>query len=211
MSIENNLCSSFKALSISNKVINKRLINHIEIFKKLSNYNPDTHISDIFDVKDFVDEFSCLKFGNGGSWCRFDSKFTQTYKLVIVYRNSKIKYSWKITEDEEILIKDEINKYREINTTHSKSKRGIHLIKINGLSVVDPRTRKINKKIRDHFKDMSCVVCGNNHNTEIDHKNGLYNDIRVLNIKDQTINDFQVLCRHCNLQKRQSYVWMKKT
>ena len=36
-----------------------------------------------------------------------------------------------------------------------------------------------------------------------DHKNDLYNDARVLESKTQVLDDFQPLCNHCNLQKRQ--------
>ena len=31
----------------------------------------------------------------------------------------------------------------------------------------------------------------------------IYNDARVLNLQTQLISDFQPLCNHCNLQKRQ--------
>ena len=31
----------------------------------------------------------------------------------------------------------------------------------------------------------------------------MYNDERVLNLKTQKLDDFQALCNHCNLQKRQ--------
>jgi hypothetical protein len=36
-----------------------------------------------------------------------------------------------------------------------------------------------------------------------DHKNDLYNDARVLDVETQRLDDFQPLCNHCNLQKRQ--------
>jgi len=49
----------------------------------------------------------------------------------------------------------------------------------------------------------SCVVCGSKTEIVCDHKNDLYNDVRVLNSNTQCINDFQPLCNHCNLQKRQ--------
>jgi hypothetical protein len=49
---------------------------------------------------------------------------------------------------------------------------------------------------------MSCVVCGTSK-TICDHKNDLYNDSRVLSVKTQKKTDFQPLCNHCNLQKRQ--------
>lgn len=63
--------------------------------------------------------------------------------------------------------------------------------------------RPIRKDIHDHHKLIGCVVCGSRSDLVTDHKNDLYNDPRVLNAKTQTIDDFQCLCNHCNLQKRQ--------
>ena len=39
----------------------------------------------------------------------------------------------------------------------------------------------------------------------------LYNDIRVLSVKTQLISDFQPLCNHCNLQKREICKTEKQT
>jgi hypothetical protein len=47
-----------------------------------------------------------------------------------------------------------------------------------------------------------CVHCGQTSSLVPDHKNGLYNDPRVLSKKTQTENDFQCLCNGCNLRKR---------
>ena len=63
--------------------------------------------------------------------------------------------------------------------------------------------RPIRLDIRAHHKTTGCVVCGSRSELVIDHKNDLYNDLRVLNIATQTLNDFQCLCNHCNLQKRE--------
>lgn len=49
----------------------------------------------------------------------------------------------------------------------------------------------------------ACVVCGTSTDVLPDHKNDMYNDPRVLSVRTQTIDDFQTLCRHCNLRKRQ--------
>ena len=64
-------------------------------------------------------------------------------------------------------------------------------------------SRPIRKDIHEHHKAIGCVVCGSRSDLVTDHKNDLYNDPRVLNAKTQTIEDFQCLCNHCNLQKRQ--------
>lgn len=64
-------------------------------------------------------------------------------------------------------------------------------------------SRPIRPDIDKHHKAMGCVVCGSRSDLVTDHKNDLYNDLRVLDAKTQTIDDFQCLCNHCNLQKRQ--------
>ena len=64
-------------------------------------------------------------------------------------------------------------------------------------------TRPIRDDISKYHKKNGCVVCGSMSDLVADHKNDLYNDPRVLDTKTQTIDDFQCLCNHCNLQKRQ--------
>lgn len=77
---------------------------------------------------------------------------------------------------------------------------------IIGIFVHSRRTniqkRPICKNVHREITSLSCVICGT-HNTICDHKNDLYNDLRVLHIETQLISDFQPLCNHCNLQKRQ--------
>lgn len=63
--------------------------------------------------------------------------------------------------------------------------------------------RAIRKDIKDYHYRTGCVCCGSNTDLVIDHKNDLYNDPRVLDQCTQTLSDFQCLCNHCNLQKRQ--------
>ena len=93
----------------------------------------------------------------------------------------------------------------------------IDRLRTNGLSENIYRQRPINKHIRDTLmRDRegyiaACVVCGSRSELRCDHKNHLYNDPRVLNTQTQNINDFQVLCNHCNLQKRQTAVVERRT
>lgn len=84
-------------------------------------------------------------------------------------------------------------------------KRTIVAIRTNGYDIceLNKLNRPIRKDIHEYHKKMGCVVCGSHCNLVTDHKNDLYNDERVLNIKTQTIDDFQCLCNHCNLQKRE--------
>jgi hypothetical protein len=71
--------------------------------------------------------------------------------------------------------------------------------------------RPICKSIHKEIAKMSCVVCGSTHQIVCDHKNDLYNDPRVLDNSTQTIDDFQPLCNHCNLQKRAVCISEKQT
>jgi len=71
-------------------------------------------------------------------------------------------------------------------------------------------TRTIRPDILKHYKNKRCVVCATKA-TVCDHKNDLYNDPRVLNPETQTLDDFQPLCNHCNLQKRQVCVEERNT
>jgi hypothetical protein len=64
------------------------------------------------------------------------------------------------------------------------------------------QNRPIRKNIHQEITNLSCVMCGTSK-TICDHKNDLYNDERVLRTETQLISDFQPLCNHCNLQKRQ--------
>lgn len=64
-------------------------------------------------------------------------------------------------------------------------------------------TRPIRTDIRRRLAGAACVVCGSTSQVVVDHKNDMYNDPRVLNVHTQTMNDFQCLCTHCNLQKRE--------
>ena len=90
--------------------------------------------------------------------------------------------------------------------------RGIHRrverLRLNGLNpdIENQQNRPIRDDIHATLRDAPgacCVVCGSSSSLVTDHKNDLYNDTRVLHARTQTIDDFQVLCTHCNLQKRQ--------
>jgi len=100
---------------------------------------------------------------------------------------------------------------QEILEKFLRNNKGIGII---GIFVHSKRTnnqnRQIRKNIHKEITNLSCVVCGT-QKTICDHKNDLYNDERVLNLKTQLMTDFQPLCNHCNLQKREICKIEKKT
>lgn len=71
--------------------------------------------------------------------------------------------------------------------------------------------RPIRSDINEYYTRRCCVVCGSRSGVVTDHKNDLYNDPRVLNIQTQTFDDFQSLCTHCNLEKREVNKKTRKT
>lgn len=169
----------------------------VELFKELANYDPITGISRFVNTNEFVNKYSGLRFGNGGGWSRLDNGFGHNYKVCIISTNGKRRLSWIPSEEESICLEHELSNYLFTKGT------SIMLIKIVGLQT-RYSNRYIPKCIKEIISKKSCVVCGTNSSIEVDHKNGLYNDTKVL-----TLNDFQPLCKHCNDQKRQTCVWQK--
>jgi len=89
-------------------------------------------------------------------------------------------------------------------------KRTVVAIRTNGFDIYN--NENINKRnIRQDIKNYHYKTgCGSKSNLVIDHKNDLYNDPDVLNVNTQKIDDFQCLCNHCNLQKRQVCKYTKE-
>ena len=183
-------------------------MSKLSLFKELGGYNTITGKTRIVCSDEFTGTYASLRDQNGGSWCRFENM--GNHKAFTVKRNGNKRYSWKHTEDEEIIISQQINEYMSLNNLKFTNGNSIYLIGLYGPNN-EKLMRPIRQDIREFLKIKSCVVCGTNSQIEIDHKNGLYNDERVLNSKTQTIDDFQPLCKHCNDQKRETINYSKRT
>jgi 5-methylcytosine-specific restriction endonuclease McrA len=129
--------------------------------------------------------------GIGARWAK--KKFNYT-----VVTNEKVK-TYSENDDDEI-DNEILNKYR-LENTKMKGIIGI-FVHSKRLNVVK---RPIKKEIGTAIKKRSCVSCGSRSEIICDHKNDIYNDEDVLNTKTQVESDFQPLCNHCNLQKRQIF------
>lgn len=152
-------------------------------------------------------------------------KLTKKQKLVneiFKYNDSGIS-EWKTREE---LSKTPLKLSKNGNSRHGKFFNDCRFIwekKIENNTVIAIRTngydkynnnninnRSIRPDIKKYHYKTGCVNCGSMSSLVIDHKNDLYNDKRVLNTKTQTNDDFQCLCKHCNLQKRQVCTYTKK-
>jgi hypothetical protein len=135
-----------------------------------------------------------LDWGANGIGDRWAQK---KYNYSVVYRSGATKtYS---ENDDDTVDKKLVATFLKSRTSISKG--------IIGIFVHSPRitvvTRPIRADIKREIVSEPCVNCGTSSEIVCDHKNDMYNDPLVLSTKTQTLDDFQPLCTHCNLQKRQ--------
>lgn len=78
---------------------------------------------------------------------------------------------------------------------------GIDRIRLNGLNNGD-YSQHIRADIKRAIKAQRCVVLGTS-NPEVDHKNGMKNEDRVMRNENQRLEDFQPLSKAANDAKRQ--------
>jgi hypothetical protein len=81
------------------------------------------------------------------------------------------------------------------------SGNGIDRIRLNGFND-DGYSQHIRADIKRAIKAQRCVVLGTS-NPEVDHKNGMKNQDRVMLNQDQRLEDFQPLSKAANDAKRQ--------
>lgn len=146
-----------------------------ELFERLS--EPDGNgVSRWVKVTEFVGDYSVLKLGNGGSWCRANSSLAKKYVV-------------------------EFDK----TCTPGNSIDRIRLNGFNKNKSFNQVVRADIKRHYQSQRCVMLGVCGFSENTriEIDHKDGRKDDWRVSNLDTQSINDFQPLCKAANDVKRQ--------
>lgn len=181
-----NLICSFEKLQINKYDFERQHIFDL-IIKLSDNYQK------IIDRKT-IKKYKIIDWGNNGIGDRFARKI---FNYTVIYSNKTYK---TYSEKDENIDSEHLSNF--LQSVKSKKPNGIvgiliHSERMNAVS------RPIRKDIKDIILNNPCVSCGSNNDIVCDHKNDLYNDQRVLNIKTQRLEDFQPLCNHCNLQKRQ--------
>lgn len=78
---------------------------------------------------------------------------------------------------------------------------GIDRVRLNGFNNND-YSQHIRSDIKKAISSMRCVVLGTS-NPEVDHKNGMKNEDRVMRNEEQRLSDFQPLSKAANDAKRQ--------
>lgn len=200
--------------------IAKKSPNKMRLFMELAKPDEKGYSRSVC-VSEFVGKYQVLRFSNGGDWCRFDNNHLVRkqgdrklkYRICTLKANGVFRCSQPFNDDEN---------EEKINSTEKEMRFGfekenildrkgnaIVYIKLCGYTYTSPHP--ISREIRKALEGNPCVACGSKHDVEVDHKNGLYNDPKVLDVTTQKLSDFQPLCRHCNLQKRQTIKKMKET
>lgn len=85
----------------------------------------------------------------------------------------------------------------------------IDRIRVNGFNDVN-YSQHISANIKREIKSRRCVILGTS-NPEVDHKNGMKNEDRVMENTDQRLSDFQPLSKAANDAKRQFCKECKRT
>lgn len=78
---------------------------------------------------------------------------------------------------------------------------GIDRIRLNGFNNND-YSQHIRADIKKEISNRRCVILGTS-NPEVDHKNGMKNEARVMRNEEQRLSDFQPLSKAANDAKRQ--------
>jgi hypothetical protein len=164
-------------------------IGKVNIVKELS-----SNFTKIVHADAIKDSTLVSSSKNGWGW-RIGGQTKFNYTLI--YGNGSIKnYSMDLDNS---IPDDLFNNFIKENGTTKKEIIGVFFYS----EIKENFNRPIKESILNEIRSKKCVSCGTNSEIICDHKNDLYNDPRVLDTKTQLLSDFQPLCNHCNLQKRQ--------
>jgi hypothetical protein len=181
------------------------MISKLLLFVKTVGYIKGDIIT--ISKKELILKEPLLNFNNGGDWCRRSNCINSEFKIATLKKN-KIEYLWNdYNHNDTNIVKYHFSKYDNL----IDNSNSIIALGIFGENLNLNNYRPIRKDIKNYYKKLPCCACGSTYDLVCDHKNDLYNDKRVLNINTQTFNDFQSLCIHCNLQKRQVLKKTKET
>lgn len=139
-----------------------------------------------------------IHWTSGDGIFRMDAILAKKLKFC-TFKRKVIRYSWDYTIEEEKHIKLE---HETMDFTNTKPNSVIYIKCYGYKEVMDVCDEGIRKDIRDTIVKERCLNCYSNKNIECDHKNDLKNDPRVLKKETQTLDDFQPLCKHCNMTKK---------
>lgn len=134
------------------------------------------------------------------------SRWVSTKEFVGEYADLKLGNGGSWNRKESSLAKKFIIEFDKSQTPGNSIDR----IRLNGLKKPDNFSQSIKPAIWKEIKSQRCVVLGTS-NPEVDHKNGMKNDDRVMIVNNQKLSDFQPLSKAANDAKRQFCKECKQT
>ena len=133
------------------------------------------------------------------------SRWVSVHEFVGEYADLKFGNGASWARKESLLAKKYILEFDKSITPGN----GIDRIRLNGFNT-GSYSQHIRANIRRIIRSQRCVVLGTSH-PEVDHKNGMKNDDRVMQNEDQRLEDFQPLSKAANDAKRQYCKECKRT
>ena len=125
------------------------------------------------------------------------SRWVSTTEFVGEYADLKFGNGTSWARKESVLAKKYVIELDKSITTGNRTDR----IRLNGFNKGD-FSQHIRADIKRTIRAQRCVVLGTS-NPEVDHKNGMKNEARVMRNEDQQLSDFQPLSKAANDAKRQ--------
>ena len=125
------------------------------------------------------------------------SRWVNTTEFVGEYAELKFGNGASWARKESTLAKKYVVEFDKSITTGN----GIDRVRLNGFNDGD-FSQNISPEIKRVIRTQRCVVLGTS-NPEVDHKNGMKNEARVMRNEDQRLSDFQPLSKAANDAKRQ--------
>lgn len=152
-----------------------------------------------------------LAWTSGDSPFRSDGYLGRRYKI---FRYSatleflKKSICWYLTDDDKEMITQKHTELKLQNMFTNRSGRTVEFLQFYGKADEIIIDEGIRNDIRSEVCRGRCVNCNRSSDIQCDHKNDLKNDPRVLEKATQRLEDFQPLCRNCNILKREYKVKM---
>ena len=161
-----------------------------------------------------------LAWTSGDGIFRSDGSLGKKYKFfrfaTLLNFSNQHSCCWELSPEDEMMIQEihlQLVFPKKTDTAYKGAGMTVYYIKFFGMikdeEVID---KGINPSIRREICKRNCANCGTTKDIQCDHKNDLKNDNRVVaDLNTQTLDDFQALCRRCNIMKSRAKSVMMKT
>lgn len=163
-----------------------------------------------------------LAWTSGDGLFRMDTSGQMREFKYSYFSKKEVRFSWNVDNISEDLQDKWCNlreKYKiyiiyKLFTQKALTRKGggVKYLQFYGKKPIIPvKDQGIREDIRRTICSQPCCVCFRTDSIECDHKNDLKNDSRVLDKSTQTLDDFQPLCKHCNMLKKSASQARNKT